>query len=98
MPLYPSKVLRARECALIPYSFVIFCLDSYLSPLRNWECVTWYQSSCRARFTHLGVPMEPKKTRKLIQETMVEKPTQDREVPPEAIREEEQKDFEEQEA
>jgi hypothetical protein len=42
--------------------------------------------------------MEPKKTRKLIQETMVEKPTQDREVPPEAIREEEQKDFEEQEA
>jgi hypothetical protein len=40
--------------------------------------------------------MAPKKTRKPMQETMVEKPTQDVEVPFEAIREEEQEDFEEQ--
>ncbi len=37
--------------------------------------------------------MAPKKTRKPIQETMVEEPTQDLEVPFEAIREEEQEDF-----
>ncbi len=36
--------------------------------------------------------MAPKRTCKLIHETMVEEPTQDREVPPKAIREEEQKD------
>jgi hypothetical protein len=41
--------------------------------------------------------MAPKKTRKLLQETMVEEPTQDLNVPSEAIREEEQDDFEEQE-
>jgi hypothetical protein len=41
--------------------------------------------------------MAPKKTRKLVQETMVEKPTQDLDVPSEAIREEEQEDYEEQE-
>jgi hypothetical protein len=40
--------------------------------------------------------MAPKMTRKPIQETMVEKPTQDLEVPFEAIREEEQEDSEEQ--
>jgi hypothetical protein len=38
--------------------------------------------------------MAPKKTRKLVQETVVEEPTQDSNVPPEAIREEEQKGFE----
>ncbi len=38
--------------------------------------------------------MAPKKTRKLVQETMVEEPTQDLDVPPKAIREEEQKDYE----
>ncbi len=41
--------------------------------------------------------MAPKKTRKPVQETMVEEPTQDLDVPSEAIREEEQDDFEEQE-
>ncbi len=41
--------------------------------------------------------MAPKKTHKPIQETMVEESTQDLEVPFEAIREEEQEDFEEQE-
>jgi hypothetical protein len=35
--------------------------------------------------------MAPKKTHKLVQETVVEEPTQDQDVPPEAIREEEQK-------
>jgi len=38
--------------------------------------------------------MAPKKTRKLVQEIVVEEPTQDLNVPPEAIREEEQKDSE----
>jgi hypothetical protein len=37
--------------------------------------------------------MALKKTHKLVHETMVEKPTQDLNVPFEAIREEEQKDF-----
>jgi hypothetical protein len=41
--------------------------------------------------------MAPKRTCKLVQEAMVEKPTQDLDVPSEAIREEEQKDYEEQE-
>jgi quercetin dioxygenase-like cupin family protein len=41
--------------------------------------------------------MAPKKTQKAIQETMVEEPTQDLEVPFEAIKEEEQDYFEEQE-
>ncbi len=36
--------------------------------------------------------MAPKKTCKLVQETMVEEPTQDLDVPFEAIREEEQED------
>jgi len=38
-PLYPSKVLRAKECAPTPYSSVVFSLDSHLSPSKNWECV-----------------------------------------------------------
>ncbi len=38
--------------------------------------------------------MAPKRTRKLILKTMVEKPTQDLYVPCEAIREEEQEDQE----
>jgi hypothetical protein len=41
--------------------------------------------------------MAPKKTHKPMQETMVEKSTQDQKVPLEVIREEEQEDFEEQE-
>jgi hypothetical protein len=41
--------------------------------------------------------MAPKRTRKPIQETMVEELTQDLKVPSEAIREEEQKDSKEQE-
>jgi len=38
--------------------------------------------------------MEPKKSRKVVQETMVEEPTQDPNVPPQAMGEEEQKDSE----
>jgi hypothetical protein len=41
--------------------------------------------------------MAPMKTRKPVQKTMVEEPTQDLDVPSKAIREEEQNDFEEQE-
>jgi hypothetical protein len=37
MPLYPSKVLRAK--APIPYSSSVFSLDSHLSPSRSWEHV-----------------------------------------------------------
>jgi hypothetical protein len=39
--------------------------------------------------------MAPKKTRKLAQETMVEKPTQNLDVPSKALKEEEQEDFKE---
>jgi hypothetical protein len=39
MALYPSKVLQAKERALILYSFVDFSLDSHLSPPRSWERV-----------------------------------------------------------
>jgi hypothetical protein len=38
--------------------------------------------------------MAPKKTCKVVQETVVEEPTQDPNVPPQAIRGEEQKDSE----
>jgi hypothetical protein len=41
--------------------------------------------------------MAPKRTHKPIHETMVENPTLDRKVPSEAIREEEQENFEKQE-
>ncbi len=38
--------------------------------------------------------MAPKKSRKVVQETMVEEPTQDPDVPPQAVSGEEQKDSE----
>ncbi len=41
--------------------------------------------------------MAPKRTRKLVQDTMVEEPTEDLDVPFEAIRKEEQEDYEDQE-
>jgi hypothetical protein len=40
-PLYPSKVLRAKECAPTPYSFVVFNLDLHLSPSRSWERIKY---------------------------------------------------------
>jgi hypothetical protein len=39
-PLYPSKMLRARERAPTPYSSIVFSLDSHLNPSRSWERVT----------------------------------------------------------
>jgi hypothetical protein len=39
MPLYPSKVLWARQHALTLYSSAIFSLDSHLSPSRSWDRV-----------------------------------------------------------
>jgi hypothetical protein len=45
-PFYPFKVLRARERAPIPYSYVIFNLDSHLNPLRSWEHVTKCSHVC----------------------------------------------------
>jgi hypothetical protein len=41
--------------------------------------------------------MTPKRTRKLVQETVVEEPTQDLEAPPEAMKEEEQNHSEDEE-
>jgi hypothetical protein len=41
--------------------------------------------------------MAPKRIRKVVHETMAKEPTQDLDVPSEAIREEEQEDSEEQE-
>jgi hypothetical protein len=41
--------------------------------------------------------MRLKRTCKLVKETMVEEPTQDLDVPSEAIRDDEQKDFKEKE-
>jgi len=38
-PLYPSKVLQTKECALTSYFFVVFSLDSRSSSSRNWERV-----------------------------------------------------------
>ncbi len=54
MPLYPSKVLRARERAPTPYSSIVFSLDSHLSPSRSWEhvrcnvniCITFCNLPC----------------------------------------------------
>jgi hypothetical protein len=39
MPLYPSKVCRARERASTLYFFAVFNLDSLLSPSMSWECI-----------------------------------------------------------
>ncbi len=58
-----------------------------------WEYITWYQSSSRTWSTYWGILMALKRTHKLVQETMVEKPTHDLDVPYEAVREEEQKGF-----
>ncbi len=93
-PLYPSKCCELKERASTPPSFAVFYLDSHLSPLKSWECVTWYQSSGKARSTYWGILMAPKKTRKVVQKTVVEEPTQDPNVPPQAMKGEEQKDFE----
>jgi hypothetical protein len=38
-PLYPSKVLRAKENAPTLYSSVVFSLDSHLNPSKSWDHV-----------------------------------------------------------
>jgi len=38
-PLYPFKVLWAKERAPTPPPSVVFHLDSLSSPSRSWECV-----------------------------------------------------------
>jgi len=35
MPLYPSKVLQTKECALTPYSSTIFCLGLTFESLKE---------------------------------------------------------------
>jgi hypothetical protein len=43
MPLYPSKVLQAKEHASIPYSFAVFSLGFTFESFRSWECVRLVQ-------------------------------------------------------
>ncbi len=38
-PLYPSIVLRTKECAPTTCSLMFSIWDSHLSPSRSWECV-----------------------------------------------------------
>jgi hypothetical protein len=40
-PLYPSKVLRAKERAPTPYYSISYIWDSHLSPSRSWERVIY---------------------------------------------------------
>jgi hypothetical protein len=64
MPLYPSKMLQARERALTSYSYVVFNLDSHLSPSRSWEHVSNLASPCLGRELKAKVatiPIKPKK-------------------------------------
>jgi len=56
MPLYPSKVLRARECASTPYSSDVFNLDSHLSPSRSWERIKHIHLSIHNGITHRWIP------------------------------------------
>jgi hypothetical protein len=90
-------VLQTKERAPTPYFSVVSPQIHIRVYQGAWERITWYQSSSRAQSIHWGVLMEPKRTRKLIQKTMVEEPTQDLDIPFEIIREEEQEDFENQE-
>jgi hypothetical protein len=40
-PLYPSKGYELGSVPQLPLSFVVFHLDSHLSPSRSWECVNF---------------------------------------------------------
>jgi len=44
-PLYPSKCYELRNVPQFPPFFVVFYLDSHLSPSRSWECVNGLVSS-----------------------------------------------------
>jgi len=55
MPFYPSKVLRARERTLIPYSSVVLCLEFTFESLkelgaRHLECGPIYLPYLMAHF------------------------------------------------
>jgi hypothetical protein len=53
----PLKMLRAKERAPIPYFFVVFSLDSHLSPLKSLgvhrEC-TFILEKIPTKGTHCG--------------------------------------------
>jgi hypothetical protein len=53
-PLYPLKVLWARECAPTPPPSVVLYLDSLLSPSKSWECVSFQHAKC---IKHLEGPL-----------------------------------------
>jgi len=77
-PFSPLSSARSQDRAPSSNRFRIAAyLDPQMGPQGTWERDIWYQSSGRARSTHWGVPMAPKKSRKVVQETMVEEPTQD---------------------
>jgi hypothetical protein len=44
MPMYPSKCCELGSVPRFPPSSVVFYLDSHLSPLRSWECVSFGQT------------------------------------------------------
>jgi hypothetical protein len=54
MPLYPFKMLWARERAPTLYSFVVFNLDSHLSPSRSWgHIISFTGNICIFKYSHL---------------------------------------------
>jgi hypothetical protein len=50
MPLYPSKVLRAKERALTPYSSIIFCLGFTFESLKELGVHHWSYNHCESTF------------------------------------------------
>jgi hypothetical protein len=93
MPLYPSK---CYELGSVPnFSlFRCFLLGLTFESLEELGVRHLVSELWESSIHLLESPMAPKKTRKLVQETMVEEPTLDLDGSPEAIREEEQKDSE----
>ncbi len=85
---FTPKVLRTKERTLVPCLFIVFTLDLQLSLSRSLGVRHMVSE-------YWGVPMAPKRTHKLVHETMVEDPTEDLNVPSKAIKKEEQHDFEE---
>jgi hypothetical protein len=87
-PSYPRSATNERTYCSSFFHCFHFEIHIWVFQ-RIWGCVTWSQSFGRTWSTNWGILMTPKKTRKLIHETMVEKPTQDLNVPSETIKEEE---------
>ncbi len=62
MPLYPSKVLRAKERASTPYSSIVFSLG--LTPSTSGECVSHPKTkhtTMQKLFVQLNVLINPMK-------------------------------------